>query len=315
MAYATVRYGARGETVEFLQRCLATVGAECGAVDGIFGTRTASAVTGFQRACGLVADGVVGPRTWAALGAGPAATDHGQDAPAWSSTLSDDGGAWASSGGGGGGGSTGEPAESSSPGPPVVTSEGEAIATVVGVAAGGTAVKKLIIKDLSGLIGAAGGAFVSAAVTWYNLYCLMSPCSVEEFEARERENIEMFRDIYPELQGRLRAGERPPLFAAGCEADHHGTSWSGPYRLYEEEANYDLYMHVSEWGHEIVEGDPAIQPLPDCQFVAGCDGDHDGASWCGPVRETYDQAVYDLELHMAEWPSHTGAPGASVQQV
>jgi hypothetical protein len=49
--------------------------------------------------------------------------------------------------------------------------------------------------------------------------------------------------------------------------------------------------------------------------VAGCDGDHDGASWCGPVRETYDQAVYDLELHMAEWPSHTDAPGASVQQM
>jgi peptidoglycan hydrolase-like protein with peptidoglycan-binding domain len=58
----TIRVGARGPHVIYLQQKLRV------AADGVFGTGTRNAVIGFQRSKGLIADGVVGPRTWAALG-------------------------------------------------------------------------------------------------------------------------------------------------------------------------------------------------------------------------------------------------------
>jgi hypothetical protein len=55
----TLRRGSSGESVRVLQGKLL--------VDGVFGASTEEAVKRFQRANGLVADGVVGPKTWAKL--------------------------------------------------------------------------------------------------------------------------------------------------------------------------------------------------------------------------------------------------------
>ncbi len=63
----TLRRGDRGENVKVLQRALRRAGFDAGNIDGVFGTRTESAVRAFQRASGLTVDGIAGPRTWAAL--------------------------------------------------------------------------------------------------------------------------------------------------------------------------------------------------------------------------------------------------------
>jgi len=60
--------GARGPAVADLQRRLAAAGFPSGPFDGVFGPKTRNAVIGFQRAHGLAADGIAGPRTMAALG-------------------------------------------------------------------------------------------------------------------------------------------------------------------------------------------------------------------------------------------------------
>jgi peptidoglycan hydrolase-like protein with peptidoglycan-binding domain len=62
-----VQEGSAGEVVVDLQRRLAMAGFDVGAADGEFGPRTREAVRAFQRAKGLVVDGICGPRTWAAL--------------------------------------------------------------------------------------------------------------------------------------------------------------------------------------------------------------------------------------------------------
>ena len=56
-----VKLGSKGVTVEIVQGRLGLV------TDGKFGPRTDDAVRAFQRSRGLVADGIVGPVTWAAL--------------------------------------------------------------------------------------------------------------------------------------------------------------------------------------------------------------------------------------------------------
>ena len=73
----TLRRGTSGAAVATLQRALVTLGADI-AVDGAFGTNTERAVRAFQSRSGLTADGIVEPRTKAAiaaaLGSGPAPT-------------------------------------------------------------------------------------------------------------------------------------------------------------------------------------------------------------------------------------------------
>lgn len=61
-------WGSRGEDVKKVQRLLKDWGYYTGSVDGIFGERTYRAVRYFQKKNGLTVDGVVGPKTAAALG-------------------------------------------------------------------------------------------------------------------------------------------------------------------------------------------------------------------------------------------------------
>jgi peptidoglycan L-alanyl-D-glutamate endopeptidase CwlK len=63
----------RAADVKALQRLLAAAGFNPGSIDGQFGNGTQAAVIAFQRSAGLLADGIAGPRTIAALtGAKPA---------------------------------------------------------------------------------------------------------------------------------------------------------------------------------------------------------------------------------------------------
>lgn len=66
-AVGVLRIGARGPAVQRLQTALNRFGAEL-AVDGAFGRATEIAVEKFQVAYRLIPDGVVGPKTAAALG-------------------------------------------------------------------------------------------------------------------------------------------------------------------------------------------------------------------------------------------------------
>lgn len=55
--------GCSGEDVKRLQETLNGLGFSCGKADGIFGTKTKTAVMAFQSAYGLTADGIVGAKT------------------------------------------------------------------------------------------------------------------------------------------------------------------------------------------------------------------------------------------------------------
>lgn len=64
----TLKNGSRGDQVEELQALLNAKYGSTLEIDGIFGEKTEQAVKAFQKANGLTVDGVVGPKTWAALG-------------------------------------------------------------------------------------------------------------------------------------------------------------------------------------------------------------------------------------------------------
>jgi hypothetical protein len=71
-----LRPGSRGDVVRWLQRRLNTIAGSRGhgalggkqlAVDGVFGSATEKVIRSFQDHRNLAVDGIVGPRTWAAL--------------------------------------------------------------------------------------------------------------------------------------------------------------------------------------------------------------------------------------------------------
>ena len=66
VGHPKLRQGDRGAAVKTLQSELNASGASI-AVDGVFGSGTASAVRALQSAAGIGVDGVVGPKTWNAL--------------------------------------------------------------------------------------------------------------------------------------------------------------------------------------------------------------------------------------------------------
>jgi peptidoglycan hydrolase-like protein with peptidoglycan-binding domain len=59
--------GDRGDAVVELQRKLNALGFDCGAVDGVFGAKTESALIAFQKAAKIGVDGIYGPQTAKAL--------------------------------------------------------------------------------------------------------------------------------------------------------------------------------------------------------------------------------------------------------
>ncbi len=67
----TFRIGSRdsrsGNCVSQIQTILKNRGFYHGAIDGIFGIQTSSAVKDFQHIAGIVVDGIVGPKTWSML--------------------------------------------------------------------------------------------------------------------------------------------------------------------------------------------------------------------------------------------------------
>lgn len=66
--FALSKYGSTGTEVTNIQSRLKSWGYYSGSVDGIYGSKTVSAVKSFQQKNGLTADGVAGPATLAKIG-------------------------------------------------------------------------------------------------------------------------------------------------------------------------------------------------------------------------------------------------------
>ncbi|QSF42197.1 MULTISPECIES: peptidoglycan-binding domain-containing protein [Priestia] len=63
-----LKKGSHGSAVQELQRKLTALGYNTKGIDGVFDSNTEKAVRQFQKALGLVIDGIVGPATKKALG-------------------------------------------------------------------------------------------------------------------------------------------------------------------------------------------------------------------------------------------------------
>lgn len=65
---ATYKQGAQGKPVKEIQQILKKQGIYTGSIEGIYGSRTASAVKAFQKSVGIAVDGICGPVTLKYLG-------------------------------------------------------------------------------------------------------------------------------------------------------------------------------------------------------------------------------------------------------
>ena len=68
--------GASGSDVAKIQTALQLAGFSPGPIDGVYGSKTRTAVQSFQSAHGLVIDGIVGSLTWRKLLSGAAPTGN-----------------------------------------------------------------------------------------------------------------------------------------------------------------------------------------------------------------------------------------------
>lgn len=66
-SYAVISYGSKGDRVRSLQQALITLGYLKGTPDGIFGSKTRTAVKAFQRSNNLSVDGAAGKKTLTAI--------------------------------------------------------------------------------------------------------------------------------------------------------------------------------------------------------------------------------------------------------
>ena len=75
--YAVARQGSTGNEVKSIQKKLKELGYYKGEIDGIYGSKTKSAVISFQKNCGLTADGICGKTTMLYLGLGNSSSGGG----------------------------------------------------------------------------------------------------------------------------------------------------------------------------------------------------------------------------------------------
>lgn len=75
--YAISRQGSTGNEVKSIQKKLKELGYYKGEIDGIYGSKTKSAVISFQKNCGLTADGICGKTTLLYLGLGNSSSGGG----------------------------------------------------------------------------------------------------------------------------------------------------------------------------------------------------------------------------------------------
>lgn len=65
--FPTIRKGSRSQSTTILQRELKRAGFDPGAIDGICGKNTVSAIIAYQKSKGLDPDGICGKKTWSAI--------------------------------------------------------------------------------------------------------------------------------------------------------------------------------------------------------------------------------------------------------
>lgn len=86
-SFATSRYGSSGSEVRQIQTKLKAWGYYTGSVDGIYGSKTVSAVKKFQQKNGLAVDGIAGAKTLSAMGIQSSSGGGSSDTTANNSNL------------------------------------------------------------------------------------------------------------------------------------------------------------------------------------------------------------------------------------